>query len=107
MLLTPVSVKSSANTPAVLAVSSPSDAKQPTAGTEGLNGFVMDSPKKGQSIENEGTLAVVYGTADIANISGDSSGSMATDDLDIADELSAISITEEDHRQFLEELESL
>ena len=32
---------------------------------------------------------------------------MVTDDLDIADKLSAISMTEEDHRQILEEQESL
>ena len=33
--------------------------------------------------------------------------SMATDELDIADELSAISMTEEGQRQILEELENL
>ena len=61
--------------------------------------------------ENEGEkekkpVAVVQGTADI-NASGDSSGPFATDDLDIADELSTISMTEDDHQQILEELENL
>ena len=44
--------------------------------------------------------------ADTANVSGDFSGPMVTDDLDIADELSAISMTENYH-QMLEELVSL
>ena len=48
-----------------------------------------------------------YGTADIANISRDSSGPIVTDDLDFSDELLAINMTEEDHRQILEEIESL
>ena len=68
----------------------------------------MNSPKKGySSIDNEGLSAVIHGTADLAKISGDSNDTMATDDRDIADELSAISLTEEDHRQTLEELGSL
>ena len=32
---------------------------------------------------------------------------MLTDDLDVADKLSAIDMTEEDHLQILEELESV
>ena len=35
------------------------------------------------------------------------SGPMVTDDIDIADELLAISMTEEDHRQILGELEKV
>ena len=42
--------------------------------------------------------------SDLANISGDSSGPFATDDLDIADVMSTISMTEDDQKQFLEEL---
>ena len=42
-----------------------------------------------------------------ADISGDSSGALVTDDLNTADEMSAISMTEEDQRQILEELENL
>ena len=44
--LASVSVKSSANTPAVFAVSSPTDAKKPTVEAERLDNSVMDSPKK-------------------------------------------------------------
>ena len=42
----------------------------------------------------------------IANVSGDSSGAMVTDDLDIAEELSAISTPEEDHHHILEQLKN-
>ena len=51
-------------------------------------------------------VAVVQGTADI-NARGDSRDPFVTDDLHIADELSAISMAEVDHRQILEELEDL
>ena len=52
-----------------------------------------DSPIKGLlSCDNEEPSAIIQGTADIANVSGDSRGPMVTDDLDIADELSAISM---------------
>ena len=45
---------------------------------------------------------------EIANInaSGQSSGSFATDEFDIVDEISTISMTKHDHRQILEELEN-
>ena len=42
-----------------------------------------------------------------ADINGDSSGSMPTGDLDIANEMSAISMTEEGQRQILKKLEKL
>ena len=45
-------------------------------------------------MDNEDPLAFVSGTAEIANISGDSSGPMIRVDLDFADELLAISMTE-------------
>ena len=50
---------------------------------------------------------VIIGTAELANISGESSVPMAIDELDIADKMSAISMTEEDQRQVLEKLENL
>ena len=46
-------------------------------------------------------------TAEIVDISGDFSGPFATDDLEIVDEISAISMTENDQRQTQEELENL
>ena len=42
-----------------------------------------------------------------ADISGDSSSARFTDDLDKAEEISAVSMTEEDQKQILEELENL
>ena len=51
-------------------------------------------------------MAVVQDTVDI-NARGNSSGPLATDDLEIADELSAISTTKDDHRQVFEELQNL
>ena len=42
-----------------------------------------------------------------AVISGDSSSARVTDDLDKAEEISAVSMTEEDQKQILEELENL
>ena len=51
--------------------------------------------------------AMVHRTADFINVSGDSSGPFATDDLDIADEWFSISMTEDDHRQIHDELENL
>ena len=51
--------------------------------------------------------AVLSGTAEVANIRGGSSGLMVSDDLDFSDELWAISMTQEDHRQNLWDLESL
>ena len=55
----------------------------------------------------EDPTAIRQRMAYIANVSGDSSGAMVTDDLDIAEELSAISTPEEDHHQILEQLKSL
>ena len=66
----------------------------------------MTTAEETNATEKE-PLAVVQGTADIINASGDSSSPFAADDLDIVDELSAFSITEDDHQQFLEELENL
>ena len=50
--------------------------------------------------------AMMQGTADVVNVSGDSSGPFATDDLGFADQLSARSMTEDDHREILEELDN-
>ena len=41
-------------------------------------------------------VTMIKGTVDLAVISGDSSGALATDNLEIAVKLSAISMTEED-----------
>ena len=57
--------------------------------------------------EEKEPVAVVQGTAGIINARGDSSTPFATDDLDIVDELSAISMTEDDHQQILEKLDNL
>ena len=48
---------------------------------------------------------VIIQTAELANISGESSGPKATDELDIADNFSAISMTEENQRRIVEKLE--
>ena len=45
---------------------------------------------------------MIKGIAEVANISGESSGALAIDDLDFADKISAISLTENDQRQILE-----
>ena len=50
---------------------------------------------------------MVHGTAVKANISRDSTGPFAADYLDSADDLSTISMTEDDQKQILEELEIL
>ena len=55
----------------------------------------------------EDPTAIRQRMAYIANVSGDSSGAMVTDDLDITEELSAISTPEEDHHHILEQLKSL
>ena len=49
---------------------------------------------------------IIHRIAELADIRGGSSGPMASGELDIAGELSAISIAEEAQRQFLEEVES-
>ena len=54
-----------------------------------------------------GAYAMVQGTADKIKLSGNSSARFATDDLDLADEISAISMMEDDLRQSLEEHENL
>ena len=48
-------------------------------------------------------VAIVNGTADVIHASGDSSGPFATEDLSFADELSAISMTNDGHQQIFEE----
>ena len=78
-------------------VSSHPDSEPASSETKQIDDSVMDSSRKGHSnIGNEEPLAILYGTARIANITGDSSGPKVTDGLDIADKLSAISMTEED-----------
>ena len=69
---------------------------------------VSDSPIKEQTNygRETGQTAIKQVVADIANVSGSFIGPMVTDDMDIEDELSAISMTEDFH-QMLEELESL
>ena len=49
---------------------------------------------------------VINGTIESAKISGESSGSMTNDELNIV-ELSAIRMTDEDQRPILKELEKL
>ena len=100
--------ESSASKPSALAVSSPPDSGQAKAETIVLDDSDVDSPRKGHlSMDNEEPAAFISGTAEITDISGDSSGPMVRDDLDFADQLLAISMKEEDHRQNLWELESL
>ena len=107
MPLAPISAESSASKPKVLAVSSSPDSKQSIAETNVLDDSVTDSTRKGHSsMNNEEPSVVIYGNAKIA-ITRDYSGPIVTDDLGFSDELSAISMTEKDHRQNLEELESL
>ena len=60
--------------------------------------------KSAKQTENQDSKQKISGRADI---SGDSSGALVTGDLDTADEMLAISMTEEVQRQILEELENL
>ena len=63
--------------------------------------------KEQENYNQEMQQTALLGLGDIANVSSESRGPIAPDDLDIADELSAIKITGEDHRQSLEELAKL
>ena len=71
------------------------------------------SPEVTERITTEGTQAeetggqIIHEIAELAFISGNSNGLMATNELDIADKMIAISITDEDKRQILEELKNL
>ena len=56
--------------------------------------------KKRLNYGQEDPTAIRQRMADIANVSRDSNGAMMTDDLSIAEELSMISMTEEDHTRF-------
>ena len=60
----------------------------------------MPTAKEASVRKDRGTVAMVHGTADVIIASGDSSGPFA-------DELSAVSMTKNDYRQILEELENL
>ena len=66
----------------------------------------MPTAKEASVRNDRGTVAMVHGTADVIIASGDSSGPFATDALNIADELSAISMTKKDYRKFLRSLKT-
>ena len=80
--------------------------------TEDWKDVIVETAKLTSTIDESRDPMASYfivRTEDLANISGVCSVSMAkaNDELDIADELSAISMMEEDQRQILEELENL
>ena len=89
------------------AIVSPSNEPKDTGARQEEHKRCVTTSEETNATEEKEPLAVVQGTADIINASGDSSSPFATEDLDIVDELSAFSMTEDDHQQFLEELENL
>ena len=84
--------------------------------TEIIHTILVEEALSSEAIEKKKAIATEseepegrykQGIADLANITSESSGTMATDDLDIPDEFSAIGMTEEDQQQILKKLDSL